>query len=209
MSQKPHWLVDHGKPWTTSAPGQVIYDNPWICLTEHQAIAPTGHAARYGVVGFKNYAIAVLPIHADGQVTLVGQNRFPLGGYSWEIPEGGGAREDAPLDSAKRELREETGMVAGQWQQVLTLQLSNSVTNEEAFGFLATDLSQIDAVPQGDETEDIARVTVPFHEALAAAMAGHMPDALTVVMLLKAYHMAKEGSLPAPLARAMLGEPAT
>ncbi len=184
---------------------RTVYDNPWISVTEQVATAPTGAPALYGLVSFKNRALAILPIHEDGTVTLVGQNRFPFGDYSWEIPEGGGPLAEDPLEGARRELREETGLSAGTWSEILRMQLSNSVTDELAIGYLATDLIQVDADPQGDETEDIARARAPFREVLDAAMAGHIRDALTVAMLLRAYHMAQEGLLPDALARRMLG----
>ena len=203
MSPKPAWLKPHGTPWRRG-PARPVYDNPWISLTEYDATAPTGAAALYGLVGFKNLAIAVLPLHEDGAVTLVGQHRFPAGDYSWEIPEGGGALDVDPLESARRELREETGLVAAHWREVLRMQLSNSVTDERAVGYLATGLQPADTSAHGDDTEDIALARVPFREALDAAMAGWIEDALTVAMLLRAYHMAREGSLSPALARAML-----
>jgi len=204
MSTDPSWLRPHGAPWSRG-PARIVYDNPWIRVTEHDAIAPTGQPALYGVVGFKNLAIAVLPIHEDGAVTLVGQHRFPLADYSWEIPEGGSPLDVDPLEGARRELREETGLEAGEWREILRLQLSNSVTDELAIGYLATGLipSPLGAEPDG--TEAFAMARVPFREALDAAVAGKLPDALTVAMLLRAYHMAQEGALPRELARAMLG----
>lgn len=204
MSQKPDWLVAHGKPWRRGPP-RPIYDNPWISLTEYDAVAPTGADALYGVVGFKNFALAILPVHDDGTITLVGQNRLPCDDYSWEIPEGGGPLADDPLESAKRELLEETGLAAARWREILRMQLSNSVTDEQAFGYLATGLSQVHVEPQGDSTEDILRARVPFREALDAAIGGYMRDALTVAMLLRGYHMAREGALPRELSAAMLG----
>lgn len=204
MSDKPPWLKAYGTPWRRG-PGRPVYDNPWISVTEFDATAPTGRPALYGLVGFKNRALAILPLHEDGSVPLVGQNRLPFSDYSWEIPEGGGPLAEDPLDGAKRELLEETGLVAAEWREVLRLQLSNSVTDELAIGYLATGLTQAEEEPRGDETEDIVRVRVPFREALDAAMAGHISDALTVAMLLRAYHMAHEGALPRALARAMLG----
>ena len=203
-SPKPDWLRPHGIPWRRGL-ARAVYDNPWISLTEFDATAPTGAPALYGLVGFKNIAIAVLPLHDDGTITLVGQHRFPAGDYSWEIPEGGGPLADDPLDSARRELREETGLVAAHWREVLRMQLSNSVTDEKAVCYLATGLSQADAVAHGDDTEDIAIVRVPFREALDAALAGWIEDALTVAMLLRTYHMAREEGLPDALARAVLG----
>lgn len=184
-----------------------MYDNPWIRVSEIEAVAPTGEPAAYGMVSFKNRAIAVLPLHDDGTVTLVGQNRFPAGDYSWEIPEGGAPFDEDPLDGAKREFLEETGLVAGDWREVLRVQLSNSVTDEQAVGYLALDLSPAPHAPGGDETEDLAVARVPFREALDAAMAGHLQDMLTVAMLLRAYHMAQEGVLPGALTRLMLRNP--
>lgn len=204
MSQKPAWLVEHGRPWTKGEP-RTVYENPWIAVTEQTAVAPTGKPALYGVVGFKNLALAILPIDADGAVVLVGQHRFPFGDYSWEIPEGGGPIGEDPLDGAKRELAEEAGLTAAEWTEVLRLQLSNSVTDELAIGFLATGLSPASETHHVDDTEDFALARAPFREVLDAAIAGHIRDALTVAMLLRAYHMAKEGHLPAALARAMLG----
>jgi 8-oxo-dGTP pyrophosphatase MutT (NUDIX family) len=154
------------------------------------------------VVSFRNYALAVLPLHADGSVTLVGQHRFPLPGYSWEIPEGGGAVGEDPLANAQRELREEAGLVAAHWREVLRFHLSNSVTDEQGFGYIALDLSPVEVEPDDTEVLQVARV--PFREALDLAMSGEIFDMPTVAMLLRAYHMAQEGELPEELARAML-----
>ena len=203
----PAWLVPHGRPWEITA-SKPVYDNPWIGVTEHQAVAPSGRfAARYGVVSFKNLAVAVLPLHGDGTVTLVGQNRLPHGGYIWEIPEGGAPLDEDPMEAAKRELREETGLLAREWRTVLpSLQLSNATTDERGIGFLAMDFEQGETEP--DETEDITVVRAPFGEALGAALAGWMPDLLTVAMLLRAHHMAMTGELGPELARHMLDGPA-
>ena len=203
MSQKPGWLRPHGRPWGRGQARQV-YANPWISVTEETAVAPTGEPALYGVVSFKNRALAVLPLHEDGSVTLVGQHRLPFGDYSWELPEGGGPLDEDPLAGAKRELLEETGLAAAEWREVLRMQLSNSVTDELAIGYLALGLTEA-AEPEGDGTEDIARVRVPFREALDAALAGQILDVLTVAMLLRGYHMAREGLLPDAVARGMLG----
>lgn len=173
-------------------------------MSHYDATAPTGAPAPYGLVGFKNRAVAILPLHADGTVTLVGQARLPHGDYSWEIPEGGAPLSEDPLDGAKRELAEEVGLVAGDWREILRAQLSNSVTDEVMIGYLALNLSPADGGAQADDTEDLAIVRAPFAEVLEAAMAGHLQDMLTVAMLLRGYHMAREGSLPRALARAML-----
>lgn len=204
MNGKPAWLQAHGRAWRRGE-GRSIYDNPWINITEYDATAPTGRPALYGLVSFKNVAMAVLPIHEDGTVTLVGQHRLPHGDYSWEIPEGGAPMDEDPLVAAQRELAEETGLKAAEWREVLRVQLSNSITDEKAIGYLAWGLEPADGGHEPDDTESLAIARVPFREAMEAALAGHMPDVLTVAMLLRAYHMAREGLLAPALARAMLG----
>jgi 8-oxo-dGTP pyrophosphatase MutT (NUDIX family) len=204
MAGKPAWLRSHGTPWVRGA-ATPVFDTPWISVTRYDATAPTGNAATYGMVSFKNYAVAILPIFDDGTTILVGQHRFPLGDYSWEIPEGGGPLDQDPLESARRELAEETGLQAAEWREILQAQLSNSVSDERAFGYLATGLSTAPGVHHADDTEDLARVRVPFREALDAAVAGDLKDMLTVAMLLRGYHMAREGHLAPALARAILG----
>jgi 8-oxo-dGTP pyrophosphatase MutT (NUDIX family) len=198
---KPDWMTPHGPPWRMLAE-RPIYDNPWINVREFDARAPTGADALYGVVHFKNLATGILPIHEDGSIILVGQHRVPLGDYSWEIPEGGVPLGIDPLEGARRELREEAGLEASDWRQVLSFQLSNSVTDERGIGFIATGLRPVPAEP--DATESLALVKVPFAEALDQALCGRIWDMITLALLLRAYHMAREGELPAALAAAML-----
>jgi 8-oxo-dGTP pyrophosphatase MutT (NUDIX family) len=201
MTQKPDWMISHGEPWAVAAE-RPVYDNPWIAVTEYDAIAPTGAPTLYGVVRFKNMALVVLPLHEDGTVTLVGQHRFAIPGYSWELPAGGGPHEIDALDSVRRELREEAGLEAADWREVLQFQLSNSITNEVGRGYLAIGLTPAPTAP--DATEALALARAPFREALDAAVAGHIQDMPTLALLLRAYHMAREGALPGALAKAML-----
>lgn len=201
MVDKPKWMTPKGPAWQrlTHRP---VYENPWITLDEFDAVAPTGAKALYGLVGMKNLALGILPLHSDGTVTLVGQHRFALGTYSWEIPEGGGAKAIDPLVSAQRELREEVGLEAREWHQVLEFDVSNSVTDERGLGFLALDLSPVPVAP--DDTELFAMARVPFKEALSVALAGHMRDLITLAMLLRAHHMAVNGEIRRDLAELML-----
>jgi 8-oxo-dGTP pyrophosphatase MutT (NUDIX family) len=193
---KTDWRTPIGAGWRTRG-HRTVHDSAWIGLEVHDAVAPTGHPAEYGVVRFRNHAIAVLPLHADGTTVLVGQHRFPRMDYTWEIPEGGGPKDEPPLLAAQRELREEAGLVAGDWRLVLEAELSNSVTDEIAFGYLALDLTPTEVEP--DETEALTLRRVPFVEALDLALSGVIRDVLTVAMLLRAYHMAREGDLPPSL----------
>lgn len=196
------WTRPVGSGWRSRG-RTLAHQSPWISLERHQATAPTGAQSDYGVVRFHNHAIAVLPLHADGTTVLVGQHRFPRMNYTWEIPEGGGPKHEPPLEAARRELREEAGLEAAEWRLVLDgLELSNSITDEVAFGFLALDLTPVPLDP--DETEVLTLRRVPYRQALDLALAGVLKDVLTVAMLLRAYHMAQEGELPPALVSAML-----
>ncbi|MBM3597277.1 MAG: NUDIX hydrolase [Alphaproteobacteria bacterium] len=161
-----------------------------------------GKPGIYGTVHFKHLAIGVVPIDADGSTFLVGQFRFPFGKYSWEIPEGGGALDVAPLESAKRELIEETGLVAEHWRQFLRMDLSNSVSDEVAISFLAWNLAHGQAQPE--ETEQLQIRKLPFARALDMAWAGEITDSLSVASLLKVELMARRGELPAEVARLII-----
>lgn len=202
MSTAKAWLQATGRSWTVLA-RRPVYRNRWISVEEFDTLAPAGAAALYGKVSFQNLAVGVLPIWPDGTVTLVGQQRFTFDAWSWEMPEGGVPLGDDPLEGAKRELREETGLRAGEWREVLRMHLSNSVTDERAICFLAWDLDAGTAEPE--DTEDLSVARAPFVEALEAAVAGRLQDSMTVATLLRAHHMAVTGALPDGLARAMLG----
>jgi 8-oxo-dGTP pyrophosphatase MutT (NUDIX family) len=171
-------------------------------VTDHEAVAPTGQAARYGVLRFKNVATGVLPIHSDGTVTLVGQARFARGNYSWEMPEGGAPFGEDPLDGARRELAEEAGLAAASWKLALKIEVSNSVTDEIGLTWIAWDLSPVPVAP--DPTEVITIVRVPFTQLLKEIERGAVLDSFTVATAYRAYHMAREGLLPGWLAHAML-----
>lgn len=181
---------------------RVVHETPWMKVTDHEAVAPTGQAARYGVLRFKNVATGVLPIHSDGTVTLVGQARFARGNYSWEMPEGGAPFGEDPLDGARRELAEEAGLAAASWKLALKIEVSNSVTDEIGLTWIAWDLTPVPVAP--DPTEVITVVRVPFTQLLHEIERGAVLDGFTVATAYRAYHMAREGLLPGWLAHAML-----
>lgn len=170
-------------PWTILS-GDEKYENNWIKLTEYQVINPGGGRGIYGKVHFKNIAIGVLPIDADGNTWLVGQHRFPLDAYSWEIPEGGGPLGIDPLLSAQRELKEETGMVAKKWRVLMELHTSNSVTDEYSITYLAEDLSA--GKRELEESEaDLKVRKLPLREAVEMVMNGKITDSISMAALLK------------------------
>lgn len=183
-------------PWIVRASRQV-YDNPWIRVTEHDVLKPGGTPGIYGVCGLKALAVGVVPVDADGSTWLVGQHRFPRDYYSWELPEGGGDKTLPPVESAMRELREETGFAAGQWHEFLRTDFSNAVTDETGFGFLAWDLQPGDTDPDDGEMLEIRRL--PFADALEMVLAGEISDAFTQMMLLKVDALGRRGRLPAPV----------
>lgn len=169
-------------PWVTTE-SEEIYENSWIKLTEHQVINPSGGNGIYGEVHFKNYAIGVLPLDEDFNTWLVGQYRFPLKAYSWEIPEGGGSLAHDPLQSAQRELSEETGLTAKVWLEIQRMHLSNSVSDELAIIYVARDLSEGPSSPE--ETEQLRVIKIPFEEAYRMVENGQITDSMSVAAILK------------------------
>lgn len=183
---------------------RTAYSNRWITVREYQTVAPTGADALYGLVHMHNLALGVLPIDENGCTILIGQERFPFGQYSWELPEGGGPENASPLESAQRELSEEAGVKAAHWQPLVAdMQMSNSVTDERAFAFIAWGLSPDDRF-QTDSSEELSVRRVSFAEAVKMAALGEIVDAFSLVMLFKADHLLRTGALPQDLARLML-----
>ena len=169
-------------PWKTKSKA-VIYQNPWIKLEEHQVVIPSGKDGIYGKVIFKNKALAIIPVDEELNTWLVGQFRYTLNEYSWEIPMGGGPLEMDILDSAKRELREETGLSAKKWTQIMRIHTSNSVTDEEGFIFLAEELTEGET--EFEETEQLQIIKLPLKEAIQKVMNGEITDAISIAGLLK------------------------
>ena len=165
---------------------KLVYESPWIAVNKHETINPAGNPAVYSVVNFKNLAVGILPLSKDGYTWLVGQWRYPLNAYSWEIPEGGGPIGELPIDTAKRELKEETGIIAKQFKEILQLHLSNSATDEHAFVFLATDLIFSEAEPE--ESEDLTIKKIHIKEAYEMVLRGEITDAISVAAIFKVFH---------------------
>ena len=189
-------------PWTVLETRQ-IYENPWLTVVEHKVLTPRGNPGIYGVVSPKKLALGVVPFTPEGQIVLVGQYRFPLARYSWEIAEGGGDKDLPPQVSAARELKEETGYEASGWQELLRLDLSNSVTDESAVVFVAWDLKPGPAAP--DDTEELSLRHVSFREGLEMVMRGEITDAISVAALLKVEALGARGALPAEVLRHVKG----
>lgn len=186
-------MIDEQKnPWQVLG-AKRIYNNPWIELTEYDVINPNGGKGIYGKIHLKNIAIGIVVLDENNFTWLVGQYRFTLESYSWEIPEGGGPIGQDPLLSAKRELLEETGLVAQEWSEIMRLHTSNSVTDESAIVYLARNLQQHSPMPE--ETEQLVVKKVAFDEAWQMVNTGAITDAISVAAIQKVKWMIDTGNL--------------
>ncbi len=172
--------------WQTLT-NKTVYENPWLEIQHHEVINPSGNEGIYGVVHFKNLAIGIVPLDENGNTWIVGQYRYPLKQYSWELPEGGGPMEDFPVDSAKRELKEEVGITAVKWTKLMEIHTSNSVTDEHAIVFIAQNLTFGET--EHEDTEDIAIRKLHFSELVEMVMNGEITDSITIAAVLKLQRM--------------------
>ena len=179
-------------PWKILS-SREAYDNSWIKVTEYGVINPSGGKGIYGKVHFKNLAIGVIVLDMHLNTYLVGQYRFPADKYSWEIPEGGCPLTMPPLEGAKKELLEETGLKANSWELILEMDLSNSVTDEHALVYLAYDLEQ--HKPSPEETEEIEVRKLPFEEAYLMVEEGAITDSISVAAIMKVKLMLTDGRI--------------
>lgn len=179
-------------PWTTLS-AELVYENPWIKVTKHDVLNPSGNMGLYTVVHFKNIAIGIIPLDEDYNTWIVGQYRFPLEQYSWEIIEGGGPLAEDPLQSAKRELLEEAGIVANKWTKIQEMHLSNSVSDEAAIIYVAKDLEFREAEPE--ETEQLQIRKVSFKVLYRMVLDGEITDSLSVAGVLKTKLLIDEGKI--------------
>lgn len=169
-----------------------VYSNPWISVTHSEVVTPAGTDGIYGLVHFHNLAVGVVPIDDEGYTWLVRQSRYPLQEFTWEIPEGGSPQGEDPLETAKRELKEEVGLTATDWQPLLKMHLSNSVTDELGYIFVARGISVGET--ELEDSEDITSVRIPLTEAIEKVMTGEITDSLSVAALLKLAYLEKINS---------------
>jgi 8-oxo-dGTP pyrophosphatase MutT (NUDIX family) len=186
-------MIDETKnPWKT-VKSDVKYDNPWIKITAHQTINAAGGDGIYGVVHFKNIALGIIPLDEAYNTWLVGQYRYPLNQYSWEICEGGGPLDQLPLDAAKRELLEELGIKANSWKKIMELEISNSVSDEKGIIYIAKELSFFKAEPEACEVLQLKKI--PFNRAYEMVMNGEITDSISVAGILKTKILIDKGEV--------------
>jgi len=174
-------MTSRQNPWQTLRQ-QNVYENPWIRIEHHDVIHPGGKPGIYGKVCFKTRAVGIIPVDEHGQTWLVGQYRYTLNKWLWEIPMGGAPLQEDTLVAAHRELREETGLRAGSMQAIMTLHTSKSVTDEEGCVYLATDLVAGDT--EFEDTEQIEIVKLPLQQAIDMAQDGRITDIISIAGLL-------------------------
>lgn len=177
-------------PWTLLNK-QTTYESPWISVSHHNVLNPAQKPGTYSVVHFKKLAIGVLPLDENYNTWIVGQYRYPLNTYTWEIPEGGGDLNVDPIESGKRELLEECGITANKWTFIQNMQLSNSATDELAYLYIAQDLSFTQSQP--DDEEELEVKKIPFDELYKMVLSGEILDSLTVTAVLKAKLLMLDG----------------
>ncbi len=163
---------------------KVVFETPWIKVRHDDVLTPAGSPAQYGVVEFKNRAVGVVPVLDDGRIVMVRQTRYAIGNISsLEIPEGGAPEGEDWLQTAARELQEETGYTSNDIQPLLTdFYLSNSVTNECGALFIARNLKA--GKQELEETEDILVELHSFDDLLTMIRHGKITDSLTIMALL-------------------------
>lgn len=183
---------EHTNPWTTLR-SEKVHESPWIAVTKHDVLTPNNTEGTYSTVHFKNLAIGILPLDKDHNTWIVGQWRYPIQQYSWEIPEGGGKLNVEPLDSAKRELLEETGITANKWTKIQEMYLSNSVSDEYCIIYIAQDLNFGESHP--DDEEELQTRKISFNELYKMVEAGEITDSLTVMAVLKTKILIMEGKI--------------
>ena len=170
-------------PWKTIST-RMAYENAWIRVREDQVIRPDGGPGIYGVIEIRP-SVAVVAIDEQDRVVLVGQWRYSVNRFSWELPRGGSNPGEANLlEVAKRELAEETGLRAEHWRELGPVDVCIGVSDDVQTLYLATGLSRTEQ--RLDPEEEITVEWRPFEEAVKMAIDGRIREVCSIAALLRA-----------------------
>jgi 8-oxo-dGTP pyrophosphatase MutT (NUDIX family) len=179
-------------PWKTLS-SRVAYENTWIRVREDKVIRPDGGPGLYGVIEVRPSA-GVVALNERDEIVLVGQWRYTVNRYSWEIPRGGShPGEDDLLEVGKRELAEEAGVLARDWRKIGTVDNANGVNSDSQTFYLATGLSETET--NHDPEEEITVKWRPFAEALEMAMDGRITEVDSVAAILLTAQLRASGQI--------------
>lgn len=187
-------------PWTL-VQDETVFDCPYFMTRSDWVRDGGGRPRRYFNVRMKNFGIAVVPIDGMGRIVLVGQQRYLLNRFTWEVVRGGGPLDRPALESAQKELSEETGCRADHWLQLFEASASPGVTDELSVGFVAWGLHQGEPHPDGGE--ELLQRRIPFAEAISMALSGAIADLASSALLLGVQVKLDRGELPADLIRCL------
>jgi 8-oxo-dGTP pyrophosphatase MutT (NUDIX family) len=178
-------------PWKTKS-SREVYKNAWIRVREDHVVRPDGGPGIYGVIEIRP-SVGIVAIDSRDRIVLVGQWRYSVNRYSWEVPRGGShPGETDMLAVAQRELAEEAGVVAQHWQRLGAVDVCNGVCDDVQTLFLATDLSPTEM--NLDPEEDISVEWKPFDEALNMAMDGRITEVCSVAAILQVAFLRSNGT---------------
>lgn len=168
-------------PWKTLG-SRIVYQNAWLRLREDAVLRPDGKEGIYSVVELRP-SVGIVALNADREIVLVGQWRYPLGRYSWEIPRGGSLEGETDLlAAAQRELQEEAGIAARQWQRLGAVDVNNGVTSDVQHLFLATGIEERKTQPE--PVEEIAIRWTSLKDAVRMATSGEISEVCSVAAIL-------------------------
>jgi|SRR5215207_6792107 len=174
--------MQYKNPWKTLG-SRIVYENPWLRLREDQVIRPDGRPGVYSVVEIRP-SVGVVVLDHKQHIALVGQWRYAHNKFSWEIPTGGSAAgEESIVESAKRELAEETGIHANNWRALGSIDNSNGATTDVAYLYLATELTLGSSHQEGNE--QLITDWIPFENAVSMVLDGEITESCSVAGILK------------------------
>lgn len=179
--------VDTTNPWKTKQ-SSLVYETAWVKVMKNDVISPRGKDCVYSYVD-KADSVGAVVVNANNEIYLVGQYRYPMDEFTWEIIEGGIEEGESPLEAVKREIKEEAGLKASNHNLILEdFHIANGLTNERGNIFLVTDIIE-EGAQSLDPTEKIVIKKVPFDEAVQMVYKGEIKDSYSIVGILLAKNM--------------------